>query len=103
VDSDNGFDPDSEMVDEDDVDDIPVFAYDVDDPCIDVDVVFLDTKQCKTSMLHHAILKDHAFDIVKIDPTRFTAKCKRADEGCKWQFHASTSKRSYIGCKVNQY
>lgn len=100
-DSDIEFDLDRDIVHEDDVDVIPVFAYGADDPCIDVDVVFLDTKQCKAVVLHHAILNDHAFVIVKIDPTRFIAKCKRSDEGCKWRFHAYTSKRSYIGHKVN--
>lgn len=36
------FEPDSEIFDEDDV---PTFSYDVDDPYIDVDVVFTDTDQ----------------------------------------------------------
>ncbi|XP_062179417.1 uncharacterized protein LOC133884028 [Phragmites australis] len=37
------YDPDCEIVDEDDV---PVFSYDVDDPCIDNDVIFSDVDQC---------------------------------------------------------
>jgi hypothetical protein len=50
-DSDIEFDLDRDIVHEDDVDAIPVFAYGADDPCIDVDVVFLDTKQCKAVVL----------------------------------------------------
>ena len=99
-DSDTEFDPDEEIVDMEDEYDLPDFSYDVDDPCIDVNVVFLDVDQCKSAVTHHAILNDHAFEIVKKDKTRFRAKCKRADRGCKWTFFASTSKK-YIGCKVN--
>lgn len=99
-DSDPEFDPDTEIVDEDDDDDVPNFVYDVDDPCIDVGVVFPNTKQCKSAVLHHAILNDHGFQTVKRDAIRFTAKCKRADKGCKWRFHASTSTKKYVGCKV---
>ena len=63
-----------------------MFSYDPDDPCIDVDVVFLDVDQCKSVVTHHAILHDHAFKIVKKDQERFRAICKRADKGCKWTF-----------------
>ncbi|TVU13919.1 hypothetical protein EJB05_37358, partial [Eragrostis curvula] len=39
-DSDDGeYDPDDEIVDEVDEDDIPAFSYDVDNPCIDVGVI----------------------------------------------------------------
>ncbi|XP_062186670.1 uncharacterized protein LOC133890252 [Phragmites australis] len=93
------YDPDCEIVDEDDEDDVPVFSYDVDDPCIDNDVIFPDVDQCKSAVTHHAILNDCAFHIVKKDKKRFRAICKRAYKGCKWQFYASTSKK-YIGCKV---
>jgi hypothetical protein len=55
------------------------FSYDVVDPIIDVNVVFPDVDQCKSAVTHHAILHDHAFDIVKNDKSRFRAKCKRAD------------------------
>ena len=99
-DSDTEFDHDEEIVDMEDEYDLPDFSYDVDDPCIDVNVVFPDVDQCKSAVTHHAILNDYAFEIVKKDKTRFRAKCKRADRGCKWTFFASTSKK-YIGCKVN--
>ncbi len=82
--SDPEFDPDQEIVDKDD--DVPVFAYDVQDPCIDVGVVFPDVDQCKLAVTHHAILNDHAFETVKNDKKRFRAICKRAEEGCKWCF-----------------
>ena len=42
-----------------------MFSYDVDDPCIDVNVVFPDVDQCKLAVTPHAILHDHAFNIVK--------------------------------------
>ena len=76
--SDIEFNPDAEIVDEKDQYDLPMFPYDVDDPCIDVNVVFPDTDQCKLAVTHHAVLHDHAFDIMKKDTTRFRAKCKRA-------------------------
>ena len=98
--SDPEFDPDAEIVDEDDEYDPPPFSYDVDDPCIDVDVVFPDVDQCKSAVTHHAILNDHAFEIVKKDKSRFRAICKSAEQGCQWKFFASTSKKS-IGCKVS--
>jgi len=41
-DSDTEFDIDGEIVDEEDDDDLPMFSYDADDPCIDVNVVFPD-------------------------------------------------------------
>jgi len=44
-DSDTEFDPDGEIVDEEDEYDLPMFSYDADDPCIDVNVVFPDVDQ----------------------------------------------------------
>ncbi|WVZ77549.1 hypothetical protein U9M48_025406 [Paspalum notatum var. saurae] len=65
------------------------------DPEFDLD----DVDQCKSAVTHHAILNDHTYQIVKKDKTRFRAICKRADQSCKWNFFASTSKK-YNGCKV---
>lgn len=62
--SDTEFNPDAEIVDEEDEYDLPMFTYDADDPCIDVNVIFSDTDQCKLAVTHHAVLHDHAFDIV---------------------------------------
>jgi hypothetical protein len=68
-DSDLEFDPDGAIIDTDDEFDPPPFSYDVDYPCIDVNVVFPDVDQCKSAVTHHAILNDHAFEIVKkIEP-----------------------------------
>jgi hypothetical protein len=97
--SDPEYDPDGEIVDDHDEFDPPPFSYDVDNPCIDVGVVFPDVDQCKSAVTHYSILHDHAFEIVKKDQTRFRAKCMSADMGCEWKFFASTSKK-YIGCKV---
>ncbi|XP_052137384.1 uncharacterized protein LOC127755770 [Oryza glaberrima] len=97
--SDPEFDPDDEIVDDTDDDDVPIFSYDAHEPCIDVGVVFPDVDQCKSAVTHHAILNDHAFETIKKDKDRFRAICKRAEQGCKWIFFASTSKK-YIGCKV---
>ena len=88
--SDTEFNPDGEIFDEENEYDLTMFSYDTDDPCIDVNVVFPDTDQCKLAVTHHAVLHDHAFDIMKKDTTRFRAKCKRAKQECK-----------YAGCKVN--
>jgi hypothetical protein len=99
-DSDSEFDPNYEIVDEDDVDDVHVFSYDQDDLEIKVGVVFSDTKECKSAVLHHVVLHDHVFHTIKINRSRFTARCMKADEGCPWWFHASTGK-GYIRCKVN--
>jgi hypothetical protein len=101
-DSDLEFNANYEIVDEDDVDDVHVFSYDQDNLEIKVGVVFSYTKECKSAVLHHAVLHDHAFHTVKMDTSRFTARCIKADEGCSWRFHASTGK-GYTGCKVNSY
>ena len=53
--SDTEFNPDAEIVDEKDQYDLPMFPYDVDDPCIDVNVVFPNTDQCKLAVTHHAV------------------------------------------------
>ena len=95
--SDTEFNPDGEIFDEENEYDLTMFSYDTDDPCIDVNVVFPDTDQCKLAVTHHAVLHDHAFDIVKKDMIRFRAKCKRAEQGCKCTFFAPTSK-NYAGC-----
>ena len=47
---DDEYDPDDEIVDDDDEDDIPAFLYDVDNPCIDVGVVFLDKNECQSTV-----------------------------------------------------
>jgi len=99
--SDPKYEPDVEIFDEDEEDDISVFSYDVDNPCVDIGVVFPDVKQCKSALTQHAILNDYAFRTVKKDHERFRAKCVRADKGCNWTFFASTSKKKYIGCKVH--
>jgi hypothetical protein len=78
---------------------LPTFAYDVDNPCIDKDVMFPDVDACKYAVTHHAILHDYAYKTVKKCKKRFRSKCKRAYKGCKWLFFASTSKK-YIGCMV---
>ena len=63
--SDPEFDPDGEILDDVDEYDAPMFSYDPDDPCIDVNVVFPDVDQCKSAVTHHANLHDHAFKVVK--------------------------------------
>lgn len=98
---DDDYDPD-EIVDEDDEDDIPAFSYDVNNPCIDVGVIFPDTKECQSAVTQWCILHDHAYQRVNKDNTRFTAKCKRWEKGCNWKFYACTGKK-YIGCKVIQF
>jgi hypothetical protein len=57
-------------------------------------------KQCKETIIQHAILNDHAIRPIKIDKDRFRAICLRADKGCLWKFFASTSKKKYTMCKV---
>jgi hypothetical protein len=99
-DSDFEYNPDAEIVDEDEEDDIAAFAYDANDPCIDVGLMFSDVDQFKSIVTHHAILNDYGFETIKKCSKRFRVKCKRADKGCKWMFFASTSKK-YISCKVN--
>ena len=81
--SETEFDPDGEIVDEEDEYDPSMFSYDANDPYIDVNMVFPYVDQCKLAVTHHAILHDHAFNIVKKDTTRSRAICKRANHGCK--------------------
>jgi hypothetical protein len=97
--SDSEYDPDVEIVEKDE-EDVPPFSYDVDDPCIEVGVVFSDVKKCKEVVTQHAIIHDHAFRPTRSYHNKFRAACKRADKGCKWRFYATTSKNKYIGCKV---
>jgi hypothetical protein len=96
---DSEYDPDVEVVDEDN-DGIPPFSYDVYDPCIEVGVVFLDVKQCKKAITQHAIIHDHAFRPIRSYHNKFRVVCKRAYKGCKWRIYATTSKNKYIWCKV---
>jgi hypothetical protein len=77
------YEPDYEIVDEDDNDDIPVCSYDVDAPCVDIGYVFPDVNQCKSALTQHAILNDYGFRIVKKDNEVFRAKCLRAEKGCE--------------------
>ena len=63
--SDPEFDPNGEVVDNDDEYDSFPFSYDVSDPIIDVNVVFPDVDQCKSTVTHHAILDNHPFEIMK--------------------------------------
>ncbi|XP_062224487.1 uncharacterized protein LOC133923038 [Phragmites australis] len=76
------FDPDKEVLDDEGQDCEIVYAHDPDSPCIDEGVLFADVDACK-----------------KKDKKRLMALHKKADKGCKWKFHASTSKK-YSGCKV---
>jgi hypothetical protein len=69
-DSDFECNTDSEILDEDEEDD-SVFAYDADDPCIDVGVIFPDVDQWKLAVTHHAILNDYGFQTVKKCSKRF--------------------------------
>ena len=97
--SDPEYEPDHEIINEDDNDDIPICSYDVDAPFVDIGYVFPDVNQCKSVLTQHAILNDYVFHTVKKDNERFRAKCLRDDKGCEWTFYASTSKK-FIGCKV---
>jgi hypothetical protein len=97
--SDLEYDSDAEIHYVDDVDDVPTFSFDVDDPYIDVDMVFPDVDQCQ-EVHHRCILNDHAYHTIKKDKERFRANCLRASEGCKWLLFASISKKE-LGCKVN--
>ena len=97
--SDPEYEPDHEIIDEDDNDDIPICSYDVDAPCVDIGYVFPDVNQCKSALTQRAILNDYVFHTMKKDNKRFRAKCLRADKGYEWTFYASTNKK-FIGCKV---
>jgi hypothetical protein len=99
--SDPEYEPDHEIVD--DNDDVPFFSYDVDAPCVDVGCVFPDVNQCKSALTQHAILNEYGFHTVKKDNERYRAKWLRAEKGCEWTFFASTSKTKYVGCKVKQF
>jgi hypothetical protein len=66
-DSDFEYDLDVQIVDEDDTDDNPTFSYDVNDPCIDVDVVFPDIDACQEAVHHWCIFNGHAYHTIKKD------------------------------------
>jgi len=53
--SDPEYEPDHEIIDEDDNDDIPICSYDVDAPCVHIDYVFPDVNQCKSALTQHAL------------------------------------------------
>ncbi|RLN28966.1 hypothetical protein C2845_PM05G16770 [Panicum miliaceum] len=93
------YEPDHEIVDEDDNDDVSVCSYDVDAPCADIGCLFHDVNQCKLASTQHAILNDYIFRTMKKDNERYRAKCMRAGKNCKWIIFASTSKK-FVGCKV---
>jgi hypothetical protein len=61
--SDHEYDPNDEIF----TDEIPPFSHNVDDPCIDVDRVLTDVKQCKEVAIQHAILNDHVIRSIKTD------------------------------------
>ncbi|XP_066392246.1 uncharacterized protein [Miscanthus floridulus] len=79
-DSDTEFDPNGEIVDEVDEYDLPMFSYDADDPCIDVNVVFLDVKKsgpkhtygsfnkCGQTMASNKWVADIVVDLLMEDP-----------------------------------
>jgi hypothetical protein len=90
--SDYEYDPDAEII-KDDYDDVPMFSYDVDDPCIDVAVVFPDVDQCQIAVQYWCIVNDHAYHIIKKDKGRFRANCLRERTGCKWQFFLLQERR----------
>ncbi|TVU46529.1 hypothetical protein EJB05_06070 [Eragrostis curvula] len=99
--SDADYDSDAEILDDEEDDYVPPLAYDAENPCVDVGVIFPDVDQCKSALTHHGILNDYGFGTVKKSKSRFRAKCKRAEEGCKWEFFASTSKKKYISVYVD--
>jgi len=69
--SDLEYEPDLDIVDEDDNDDVPDCSYDVNAPCVDIGCVFHDVNQCKSALTQHAILNDYAFRTVKKDNERY--------------------------------
>jgi hypothetical protein len=71
--SDSEYDPDVDIVD--DEEDIPPFSYDVDDPCIEVDVVFLDVNQYKET------IHNHAFKPTRTYHNKFRVVCKESRQG----------------------
>jgi hypothetical protein len=63
--------------------------------------VFPDVDQCKSAVTHHAILHDHAFQIVEKDKVRFRAICKKADQGCNWKFFIYKQEIPWLHDKFN--
>jgi hypothetical protein len=84
---------------DDDKDVEPMFCYDVDEPYVHEGVIYPNMNAVKYALTRHAIVTDYAFQTMKKDKSRFRAKCKKEDKGCKWTLFASTSKRFY-GCKT---
>ena len=76
-----------------------MFSYDADDSCINVNVVFPDVDQCKLAVTHHAILHDHAFNIIKKTQQDLGPYAREIIKVVSGLFFASTSKK-YAGCKV---
>ena len=74
-----------------------MFSYDVDDPCIDVNVVFPDVDQCKLAVTHHAIMLSIPCKKTRQDLGPYARELNKAASG---HFFASTSKK-YARCKVN--
>jgi hypothetical protein len=74
-------------------------SYDVDEPYVHEGVIYPNMNAVKYALTRHAIVTDYAFQTMKKDKSRFRAKCKKEDKGCKWTLFASTSKRFY-GCKT---
>jgi hypothetical protein len=65
-DSNPEYDPDDKIMNDDD-DEITTFPFDVDDPYIDVGIVFTDVKQYKELVIQHAILNAHVIRFIKTD------------------------------------
>ncbi|KAF0928694.1 hypothetical protein E2562_006117 [Oryza meyeriana var. granulata] len=71
------FDPDDEIVDETDEDDVPIFAYDAQDPCIDVGVVKANGplhtcgsfNNCGDTMASNKWVVDQVVELLRDDPT----------------------------------
>jgi hypothetical protein len=65
-DSDPEYDPEGDIVDEDDGDNVPVFSYDADDPCIDVAVVFQNIDEWDDS---YTLLPTYQVELMKSMPS----------------------------------
>jgi hypothetical protein len=97
----SNYDGDEVISLDDDEDTEPTFCYDVDHPCVDEEgVIYPDVNAVKFALTHHAIIKDYAFQTVKKDKSRFRAKCKKADKGCKWTFFFESTSKRFYGCKA---
>jgi hypothetical protein len=113
--SDNSYDTDLTALSDSDIDSSDL-EYDPDDEILAEDdkkfihshmmlmihalmliVFFSDVKQCKEAIIQHAILNDHAIRPIKTDKDRFRAVCSRADKGCLWNFLLQPSRRNILG------